>query len=547
MRVLSKCISSLEKVMPDTKFDSLEEYGEATALKNEIFSYQIAYTLPESGRARLSVETASTVPGITVRSVGYVPSLLPCYDDHDEYIISDKPGLFPDVLEDVGKSGFTVSKNRVSALWITVDARGVLPATHHIKVILRNGEESVCETVFTLRILDAELEKQSLIYTNWFHADCLCDRYSVAAFSEKHWEIIGNYMKNASDHGMNMILTPIFTPALDTAVGSERTTVQLLDVYKNDDSYTFGFDRLIRWIETAEENGIEYFELAPLYTQWGAANAPKIIAEENGETRRIFGWETDAYGDGYVNFLSQLIPALTAFFKERNMQSRVYFHVSDEPSADSPEKYNAASALIRKYTGGEFNMIDALSSYGFYETGAVKTPVASTNHIEPFIENGVKDLWCYYCCGQYKDVSNRFIAQPSLQNRILGIQLYKFGIKGFLHWGYNFWNSVLSYEMIDPYYVTDAKEAYPSGDAFIVYPGNDGKPVSSLRFEVFFDGIQDMRALEALEKKIGREKTLELIDSGLKEKITFSRFPRNNAWLLELREKINRILSDKER
>ncbi|MBO4391674.1 MAG: DUF4091 domain-containing protein, partial [Clostridia bacterium] len=294
------------------------------------------------------------------------------------------------------------------------------------------------------------------------------------------------------------------------------------------------------------QNGIEYFELAPLYTQWGAQNAPKIIAEENGETKRIFGWETDAYGEEYVNFLSQLIPALTAFFKERNMADRVYFHVSDEPSGDSPEKYNAAAALIRKYTGDEFNMIDALSSYRFYETGAVKTPVPSTNHIEPFIENGVKDLWCYYCCGQYKDVSNRFIAQPSLQNRILGIQLYKFGIKGFLHWGYNFWNSVLSYEMIDPYYVTDAKEAYPSGDAFIVYPGNDGKPVSSLRFEVFFDGIQDMRALEALEKKIGREKTLEIIDSGLKEKITFSLFPRSNGWLLELREKINRILSEKE-
>ena len=58
-------------------------------------------------------------------------------------------------------------------------------------------------------------------------------------------------MKNAADHGMNMILTPIFTPALDTAVGSERTTVQLLDVYKNGESYTFGFDRLIRWLNTA--------------------------------------------------------------------------------------------------------------------------------------------------------------------------------------------------------------------------------------------------------------------------------------------------------
>ena len=352
-------------------------------------------------------------------------------------------------------------------------------------------------------------------------------------------------MKTAADHGMNMILTPIFTPALDTAFGHERTTVQLLDVKKDGSRYSFGFEKLIRWIDTAEKNGIEYFELAPLYTQWGAAHAPKIIAEEKGGTKRIFGWETDAYGEEYVEFLSQFLPSLVEFFKKRNMQSRVFFHVSDEPSADDPEKYYAAAALLKKYTGDDFNIIDALSSYSFYETGAVKTPVVSTNHIGPFIENGVKDLWCYYCCGQYKDVANRFMAMPSLRNRILGVQLYKYDIKGFLQWGYNFWNSVLSYEKIDPYYVTDAKEAYPSGDAFIVYPGNDGHPVCSLRLEVFYDGLQDYRALKALEKKIGREKTISLIDFGLSDKIDFNSFPHSNRWLLDLRETVNRILSEK--
>ena len=546
MIILSKCISSLKKVMPDTAFDSLDEYSEATALKNERFNFQVAYTLPEKGRYRLSVETASTLPGVTVRSVGFVPSLMPCYDDRDDYIISDRPGLFPDVLEDVTRSGFTVSGSHVSVLWVTADTSGVLPATHHIKIILRAGDEAVCETVFTLRVLDAAPEKQTLIYTNWFHADCLCDRYNVAAFSEKHWEIIGKYMKTAAERGMNMILTPVFTPALDTAVGSERTTVQLVDVYKNGDEYAFGFEKLDRWIKTAEENGIEYFELAPLYTQWGATSAPKIIAEENGETKRIFGWETDAYGDEYVAFLSQFLRAAVDYFRNRKMEKRVYFHVSDEPSTERLAQYSSASALIKHFIGTDFNMIDALSSYEFYETGAVRTPVASTNHIAPFIEHGVKDLWCYYCCGQYKDVANRFIAMPSLRNRVLGLQLYKFDIKGFLHWGYNFWNSVLSYDIIDPYYVTDAKEAYPSGDAFVVYPGNDGNPVCSLRLEVFYDGIQDLCALKALEKKIGRKAVVELIDSGLENKLDFNSFPHSDEWLLELREKINRLLSENQ-
>ena len=134
---------------------------------------------------------------------------------------------------------------------------------------------------------------------------------------------------------------------------------------------------------------------------------------------------------------------------------------------------------------------------------------------------------------------------PSLRNRVLGVQLYKFNIKGFLHWGYNFWNSQFSLERIDPYSVTDAREAFPSGDGFVVYPGNGGEPVCSLRLEVFYDALQDMRALYALENKIGREKVLELIDSGLSEEIRFESFPHDDRWLLGLRETVNKKLSEK--
>jgi hypothetical protein len=41
-----------------------------------------------------------------------------------------------------------------------------------------------------------------------------------------------------------MILTPLFTPPLNTAVGGEKLTVQLVDVEKSNDKYSFGFDNL---------------------------------------------------------------------------------------------------------------------------------------------------------------------------------------------------------------------------------------------------------------------------------------------------------------
>ena len=155
-----------------------------------------------------------------------------------------------------------------------------------------------------------------------------------------------------------MILTPIFTPPLDTDVGDERPTVQLIDVSFKDNEYHFGFANLKRWVGMCKRSGVEYFEFSHLFTQWGAQHPPKIVADIDGERKRI-----------------------------------------------------------------------------------------------------------------------------------IGFQLYKFCIKGFLHWGLNFWYSQFSLYPIDPFKVTDAGFAFPSGDAFLVYPGEDG-PIDSLRYEVFCEALQ---------------------------------------------------------
>lgn len=49
---------------------------------------------------------------------------------------------------------------------------------------------------------------------------------------------------------MNTLYTPLFTPPLDTAVGKERKTVQLVEVsLDKEGNYTFDFARLQRFIK----------------------------------------------------------------------------------------------------------------------------------------------------------------------------------------------------------------------------------------------------------------------------------------------------------
>jgi hypothetical protein len=335
-----------------------------------------------------------------------------------------------------------------------------------------------------------------------------------------------------------MILTPIFTPPLDTTVGGERPTVQLVRVAKTESGYTFDFSLLERWVKMCRKRGIRYFEFSHLATQWGAAHCPKIVAEVGRREERIFGWSDSSTGDAYRSFLAQFLPRLAEFIKRMGIAKCSYFHVSDEPGLAHLETYKQVAAILKGHLPG-FPFIDALSNYEFYQTGAVENPIPASNHIQPFLDNKVPNLWTYYCCSQYRKVANRFFNLPSARNRILGCQLFKHDIRGFLHWGFNFYYSQYSRKVIDPFKVTDALSAFPSGDPFIVYPGPDG-PLESVRGRVFYEGLQDMRALQLLASVIGQEQTVALLEEGVAEGITFDSYPTAKEWLLEKRDAVNR-------
>lgn len=536
----TRCLHSLEKVFADEPLGAVPR-ARGSALKGETYAFQVAYRAPRLTK-QIAVSAQSAFGDrVSIRSVGLSPAELASQYDHDDYILRATPGLYPDPLypiqEEKGVTGF---RHQWRSVWVTVTTDADTPAGIHPVVVRFAGDdgEPLGEERFELEVIDAELPPQTLLHTEWFHGDCLANYYGVEVFGEAHWSLIERYLDTAARHGMNMVLTPLFTPPLDTAVGGERSTVQLVDVTKDGDCYVFGFERLERWIAMCDRVGIQYFEFSHLFTQWGAKHAPKIMADDNGTYRRIFGWDTDSAGEEYRAFLGAFLPCLVAFLRRRGLMDRSYFHISDEPLEEHMPWYRSASELMQAHLG-ELPIIDALTDYAYYEQGLVRRPIPSNDHIGPFLERGVPELWTYYCCAQYKQVSNRFFNMPSARNRVIGVQLYKFQIAGFLHWGYNFWNSQYSLEAIDPYRVTDAGNTFPSGDAFLVYPGEDGTPVESIRMEVFYEALQDLRALQLLEGFVGRERVLALIEDGLEEPLTFSAYPRDSEWLLGLREAVN--------
>lgn len=536
--------SSLEKIFPDmTEFPP--EYSSACALRGERFSYQLA--LKRRGWGLRQHQWHLKAPpefSPKVYLVEPVPCGLAAYpgeDYQDGDYLSLSGGLFPDVLRPIEPGPLELSAFQNITLWVELEVPPQCPAGTYEFTCSVEGDKpgETAERSFTLEVSPAQLPPQKLLYTQWFHLDCLADWYGTPVYSERHWKLIERYLATAAAHGLNTVLTPVLTPALDTEVGTERPCTQLLDIEKQGDTYRFDFTRLSRFVSLAQRCGVTHFEISPLFTQWGAAFAPNIYVKENGTRRRAFGWETAADSPAYVNFLRQMVPALIGFFTERNLRDRILFHLSDEPGEQHLAMYEKNEALVRSLTQG-LPIIDALSSVEFYDRGTVQNPVVATNHIAPFLSRGIENLWAYYCCAQGKDVGNRFLAMPSYRNRILGQQFYKFHLQGFLHWGYNFWYAQNSRRKIDPYRTTDGGGAFPGGDPFSVYPGEDGFPVCSLRFKVFYEALQDQRALELLETLTDRETAESMIENY--SELAFDRYPKSAEALLAPRERVNQAI-----
>lgn len=539
-----KLLSSLAKVFQDETPVYRPECLGLSALWGESVSFQAAYTGDFFMRERLDVKVISPIADhVRVRSVEQVPVGRATNGIVDDNYLRTTSGLYPDLLRDIPDGKVIVCSNQWRSLWIDVEVTEDIPAgRYEIEIQLVKEEKVVCSSVMKLMVVGTVLPQLDIMHTEWMHADCLADYYHVEVFSEEHWQILENYFREYVSRDCNMMLVPLFTSPLDTAVGLERTTTQLVEVEVKGGEYFFGFDRVKRWIDLCKSCGIRYFEMSHLFSQWGAKYAPKVVAMVNGKEEKIFGWHTPAVGE-YTRFLESFLPRLIEKLREWEIADVTYFHISDEPREEHLETYRAAKESLGHMLDG-FHTFDALSSYEFYKHGLVDKPIPGNNEIEEFLEHGLTDMWTYYCTGQFYEVSNRFMSMPSARNRIYGVQLYKYNIIGILHWGYNFYNSQFSIEHINPYEVTDAGNAFPSGDPFLVYPGKDGNPEESIRMMVHYEAMTDLRALKLLESLTSREHVMELIEGELAEPLTFKRYPKSDMYLITLRNRVNREIAE---
>ena len=565
---VSYLLSSGEKVFPDSNFK--DSVTRATAFANEAYMLTLAYSwCGEKNRPPISISAECAGTEISVYKVGYVP-VTGTDTGFNEVCAEERyPGMFPDLLlkrsavpeicsnsdqrlpyYEKDEDNLITPTNGWQSVFIVINPNGtkLKSGTYDLSIKITSLLDLTLldEHIFSLEVIGDSLPEAGLCYTNWFHYDCLEDMHSAPLYSERYFQILEKYLANAAQNGMNMLLTPCFTPPLDTCIGSERRCTQLVGIEKTDKGYSFDFSLLKRFVELCVKCGIKYFEHSHLFTQWGAEHAPNIYATVKGEYKRIFGWETKASGEEYRNFLKCYIPEFMAFMKSEGLSDRVFFHISDEPTKENEKTYKKAVALVedllKDYPGG-----DALEDFKFYEKGYVKTPVVSISKADNFCGK-CKDYWLYYTGGYYEgsgleQCSNRLLTSKSYRARILGLHMYAMGAKGFLHWGYNYWYDRMTTGICDPKGDACFYKQLP-GAAYLVYPGIDDVH-SSLREKYMLQAINDYRALKLLEEYVGYNRVMEICEEYFGEKISVNTMAESVTHMEAFREMINNEIKSK--
>ncbi|MGH2559767.1 MAG: DUF4091 domain-containing protein [Thermomicrobiales bacterium] len=518
---------SLRRFYPRSEAEARDELR-LSALRGERVSFQVVC---RTGDEPATVETGVEGPegiAVRVRRVGYVPMphLNTDTPSDDAEGLAFLPGFVPDPL--FPETSLTAGSRETNSFWVTVSVgQDATPGEHELRATLTEADGPSTSLTVRLTVHDAALPKRrDFPVTHWFYADAIADWYRVDLFGEAFWRLVGPYFRNVVEHGQDTILTPIFTPPLD---GIKRPT-QLLHVEREGDGYRFDWRQVKRWIDEAKAAGLDRFEWSHLFSQWGARHAIRIYRGHGEDGTLLWDPETPGTSETYRAFLGEFLPACERFLRAEGVMARSFFHLSDEPhGAEQLADYRAARDVLRDLAPW-MRVMDALSEVDYARAGVTDTPVALLPSVPAFAAEGFP-AWAYFCCVPRGRYLNRMFDTPLAKVRMSGWLLYRMGVQGFLHWGYNYWYQRQATMLIDPFQVTDAL-AWPNwgyGDPFVVYPGPDG-PLDSIRWEVFAESLQDYALLQAA----GVERSDFLLD-GI---VDFARFPRDPRWITDARAQV---------
>jgi hypothetical protein len=397
-------------------------------------------------------------------------------------LIRPAPARFPDYLAE--EKEVYIEKGNYRAVYLTVRIPRNAQAGDYegaVTIKTEKGDRSLPLhlTVYPLTLPD----ERHLMVTEWYTTGNFKKFHNIdTSDSERFYEMLKVYAENMAEHRQNVF----------------RVSLNLIISRLDDrDKLKFDFSTFDKWADIFWNTGhMDLLETGFIarFGEGGWSSKEimlrdfRVQKESTNQVITIPGKE----------FLPQFLPALENHLREKGWLEKTVFHIADEPSNHNVMSWREASEYVHRYAPS-LRRIDAIETAHCFDRLEIWVPkldhLATWHDVFKRAQSQGYELW-FYTVGIFQKGSypNKTVDVPLIESRILHWLNYRFGLKGYLHWGFNRWTD-------DPFEAPGRHR----GDGWHVYPKKNGL-INSLRWEQMRNGIQDYEYLCMLEDKIAKMK-----------------------------------------
>lgn len=324
----------------------------------------------------------------------------------------------------------------------------------------------------------------------WQHPEPFARWHDVPLWSDEHFALMRPAMERLAQTGQKNITCTLIHEAWN-AQTYDWFSGMITWIKKKDGSWSYDYTIFDKWVEFMHSCGIT--QQISCYTMIPWHLSFRYFDEsQNKWIDKKMNPGTEEYENFWKNFLLDFKQHLTA----KNWLQKTAIAMDERPD----HLLRPAIAILKKYAP-ELRIVSAVDrpsdlSDSCYDISIVYSHCKKEQRLlDKRKALGLKTT-AYVCLHPARP--NTFTSSALVESYWLPISIASMNYDGFLRWAYNSWNK-------NPFESTDFV-AWPSGDCFLVYPGNR----SSLRFETLRDGLEDFEKITLLrQQKFGKIQQLE--------------------------------------
>jgi hypothetical protein len=388
-----------------------------------------------------------------------------------------------DIIDDATSLPLAAGANR--PIWVSIDVpTDAKPGLYKGEIIVRSDSAEIKFPV-SVEVLAATLPAPAdwkFHLDLWQHPDAVARWHDVPLWSPEHFALMKPLMKRLADAGQKTITTTLVDEAWGGQTYDQFSSMISWTKRKNG-SWSYDYTQFDKWVsfmidEVGMKNArIHCYTMIPWSLKFRYFDeAKQAYAEASLEPGTP---EYDAY---WGRFLKDF----AAHLKSKGWLEKTLIGIDERPDA----LMRGAIATIQKHAPA-LGIASAINQPSELTKNAadISPLIGHANTVEPLLaeRRAAGKKTTFYTCTS-PPVPNTFTFSPPAESEWLGLFAAARGLDGYLRWAYNSW-------VENPLVSTDFT-SWPSGDCFLVYPGNR----SSIRFEKLRDGIETWEKIRILRE-----------------------------------------------